>query len=109
MFDNIQSNTISDVSQNDPSVAFGANAIMGNTQFQLQAPQSKGTIVQPGMPQIPYVGIEWIFYFTNSSNPNQNPALITSGSNTGEQVTSGQITQSDASGISRVSQGTILG
>ena len=108
MFDNINSSTISNVSQNDPSVAFSANAITGNNQFAITAPQAKGTKVQPGFPQIPYVGIEWLIYFAQASNPNSNPVLTTSGSNTGEQVTSGQVTQADANGITRLSQGTIL-
>lgn len=108
MFDDLNSDSISDVSQNDPSVAFGANAITGNTQFQIVAPQSKGMKVQRGFPSVPYVGIEWLIYFSQSSNPNSNPTFIQRGSNTGEQVVSGQITQSDAAGISRVSQGTVL-
>src|SRR5215469_11181639 len=108
MFDNANSPIISDTMQNDPAVAFGANAIIGNTQFQVVAPQAKGTRVQPGFPAIPYVGIEWLLYFSQSSNPNTNPVFTTSGSNTGEQVTSGQITQSDAAGVSRYSQGTQL-
>lgn len=109
MFNDANSPIISDISQNDPSLSFAYNPIVGNLNFQVQAPQAKGTKVQPGFPQIPYVGTGWLFYFDQASNPNQNPVLINSGSNTGEHVASGQMTQQDASGITRVSQGTILG
>lgn len=107
MFGNVGSNIISNASQNDPSIAFAANPIIGNMQFNIVAPSTKGVKVEPGYPQIPYVGLEWLIYFAQASNPIANPVFSTGGSNTGEQAVSGQITMSDSAGTTRYSQGTI--
>jgi hypothetical protein len=107
MFGNVNSNIISSSSQNDPSIAFAANSIVGNMQFNIVAPSIKGVKVQNGYPQIPYVGLEWLIYFAQASNPMTNPVFSTGGSNTGEQAVSGQITMSDSAGTTRYSQGTI--
>lgn len=109
MFNDQQSPIISSVSQNDPSISFASNPIVGNLDFNVVAPLAKSTNVEPGYPQIPYVGLEWLIYFAQASNPIANPVFATSGSNTGQQAVSGQMTQVDSSGITRVSQGTIIG
>ena len=109
MFDNINSPIISSVSQNDPSISFASNAIVGNFDFNVQAIQPQHSKVQPGFPQIPYVGLEWLIYFSQASNPIANPVFSTGGSNTGQQSISGQYTQSDANGTVRLAQGTQLG
>ncbi len=108
MFDDQQSPIISSVSQNDPSISFASNPIVGNLDFNVVAPLAKGSNVEPGFPQVPYVGLEWLIYFAQASNPFANPVFSTSGSNTGQQSISGQVTQTDASGITRFSQGTII-
>ncbi len=108
LFNGVGSNIISNSSQNDPTIAFAANPIVGNMQFNLVAPTAKGSIVQPGYPAIPYVGIEWLVYFSQASNPISNPVFSTSGSNTGQQSVSGQVTMRDSAGTARYSQGTIV-
>lgn len=108
MFGNVNSSIISSSSQNDPSIAFAANSIVGNMQFNIVAPSTQGVKVQNGYPQIPYVGLEWLIYFAQASNPIANPVFSTGGSNTGEQAVSGQITMSDSAGTTRYSQGTIV-
>lgn len=107
MYANTNSNIISSASQNDPSIAFAANSIVGNMQFNIVAPSTKGVKVQPGFPQVPYVGLEWLLYFAQASNPMSNPVFSTGGSNTGQQAVSGQVTMTDTAGTTRYSQGTI--
>lgn len=105
MFGDLNSPIISSVSQNDPSISFASNPIVGNLDFNVQAIQPKNSKVEAGFPQIPYVGLEWLIYFAQSSNPIKNPVFATGGSNTGQQSISGQVTQTDASGIVRYAQG----
>lgn len=109
MFDDVGSNQISSEAQNAPNLAFAANPILGNVEFNVQAPQAKGTTVQPGYPTFPYISIESLIFFQNMTNPALDTYQILPGSNTGEQVVSGQITMQDSTGVTRYSQGTITG
>lgn len=92
------------VSQNDPSLGYIPTAIMGNTNFSVQTPPTKGE-VQTAFPQIPYVSIQAEIFFNSMANPQSAPYTTMSGSNTGQQVLSGQLTQQDATGTSRYLQG----
>ncbi len=104
MFANIDSNIISDASQNDPSVAFGTTSMLGYMPLQIVAPQAKGTIVQPGFPQIPYVGFEWTAMFDASSSL-ISPQNILPGASAGQHVMASSYTFNDASGIPRFGLG----
>jgi len=109
MFDDVNSSSISSEAQNAPNLSFAANPVLGNMEFNIQAPQSKRTIVQPGFPTFPYISIESLLFFQMMDNPNVNPVFVTNGQTTGQQSVSGQITQSDSAGTTRYSQGTVLG
>lgn len=109
MFDDLNGSFISSEAQNAPNLSFAANPILGNTQFNIQAPVAQGMKVQAGFPTFPYISIESLIFFQNMDNPNVNPTFITNGQTTGQQSVSGQITQSDSAGTTRYSQGTIIG
>lgn len=92
------------VSQNDPALGYIPTAIMGNVNFQISVPPTKGE-VQTGYPQVGYVSLEAEIFFTTMSNPMSSPYTTYGGSNTGQQVISGQYTQADSTGTTRLQQG----
>lgn len=75
----------------------------GNGGFMI-TPPSPGEIGQ-GFPSVPYLALEAIFYQQQASNPASSPVNTLSGSNTGQQVISGQYTMQDNNGTSRYQQG----
>lgn len=75
----------------------------GNGNFMIQAP-SKGEI-GAGFPTVPYMPLEAMIYQQQASNPNVSPVNTMSGSNTGQQVISGQYTMQDQTQTSRYQQG----
>lgn len=96
----------SDTFQNAPneSMAFTMySSTFGNGSFQI-APPSVGE-VGDGYPSVPYLSLEALMYSQMSSNPLSSPYTTMSGSNTGQQVIGGQITQQDNTGTSRYQQG----
>lgn len=88
---------ISSEAQNAPNLAFAANPILGNTNFNIQAPQAKGTKVQPNFPQIPYQSIESLLFFQNMDNPMNAPYTTLSGATSGSQVITGNLQVKDPS------------
>ena len=105
MYDEVNSSDIQTETQNAPNLGFTTSSVLGFVGFTISAPQAKGTKVQPGFPQIPYVGEADAFFFAAMSNPQSAPYTTLGGTNTGQQVTSGQITQQDENGTSRYQQG----
>jgi len=103
MFEDLPDNTVSIEAQNAPNLAFYATPILGNTWFSIQTPGKSE--VKTGPPQIPYTSPESALYFSQMMNPLTQPQSVLSGSNTGQQVISGQITSQDSTGTSRVQQG----
>lgn len=106
MFEDMPDNTVSIEAQNAPNLAFYATPILGNTWFNIQTPGKSE--VKQGPPQIPYTSPESILYFSAMMNPLTQPTSVLSGTNTGQNVIGGQITQQDATGTSRYAQGTQL-
>ena len=88
------------VAMNDPSLGYTSTSIMGNTNFSLMAPQTKGE-AQAGFPATSYVSLEAELFFLGMSNPMAAPYTIYGGSNTGQQVIGGQITMTDPTRTSR--------
>lgn len=107
MFDGMNSPFISTEAQNAPGLAFTATPILGNVEFNIQAPPTRGE-VEPGFPSFPYLSIESMLFFQAMTSTNIAPYNILGGSNTGQQVISGQTTLQDTTGTSRVAQGTQL-
>lgn len=75
----------------------------GNGNFVIQPP-SPGEIGQ-GFPTIPYLPLEAMIYQQQASNPSSSPVNTISGSNTGQQVISGQYTIQDTTNTNRFMQG----
>lgn len=75
----------------------------GNGSFVIEPP-APGE-VDKGFPTVPYVSIEALLYQQQASNPLSSPVNTLSGSNTGQQVISGQYTMQDSNRISRYSMG----
>lgn len=75
----------------------------GNGSFVIQPP-SPGEIGQ-GFPSLDYLSLEAILYQQQASNPSTSPVNTVSGSNTGEQLISGQYTMQDDTQTSRYMQG----
>jgi hypothetical protein len=105
MFDDVGSNQISSEAQNAPNLAFAANPILGNVEFNVQAPQAQGTTVQPGYPTFPYIAIESLIFFQMMDNPNQAPYTTLSGGTSGQQVIQGQYTINDSNGNTQMVMG----
>lgn len=103
MFEDLGENEVSTEAQNAPNLAFYATPILGNTWFSLQVPGKSE--VKTGVPVMPYTSPEAILYFSQMMNPLTSPTSVLSGSNTGQQVISGQITQQDSTGTSRYQSG----
>lgn len=106
MFEDLPDNTVSVEAQNAPNLAFYATPILGNTWFNLQVPGKEE--VKSGAPTMPYVSPESILYFSQMMNPLSAAFNLTGGSNNGQTVIGGQITQQDATNTARVAQGTFL-
>lgn len=104
MFEDLSQNEVSVEAQNAPNLAFYATPILGNTWFNLQTPPSRSE-VKPAPPSIPYTSPESILYFSAMMNPLSSPYTVLGGSNTGQQVISGQITQKDSTSTSRYQSG----
>lgn len=104
MFEEMTQNQVSIEAQNAPNLSFYATPMLGNTQFTIQTPLSR-SVVKPAPPSIPYTSPESILYFSAMMNPLQAPQSVIAGSNTGQQVISGQTTQQDSTGTSRFQQG----
>lgn len=97
----------SDLYQNAPneSLAFTMySTTFGNGSFQVIVPPSYGDVSNT-YPTVPYQSMEAVFFSQMSSNPMNAPNNTVSGSNTGQQVIGGQITQQDSTGTSRFQQG----
>lgn len=96
----------SDVSVNAPSAALAYTAfstVFGNYNFAV-TPPTPGKI-GIGFPSVPYLSLEALLYSQAASNPAVSPTNVMSGTNVGEQATSGQTTQPDSTGTTRVSTG----
>lgn len=96
----------SDLYQNVPNESMMLtmySTTFGNGSFQVVLPMSGE--VGNTYPTVPYQSMEAIFYQQMSSNPLSSPYTTLSGSNTGQQVIGGQITQQDNNGTSRFQQG----
>lgn len=104
MFNDVNSPIISSEAQNAPNLAFTATPIFGNMEFNIIAPPTNGK-VQPGFPSVPYQSIESLLFFQGMTNPQTSGINVVGGSNSGQQVISGQYTMRDATGTSRYQQG----
>jgi hypothetical protein len=100
-------NTVSDESANAPNLAYTATPILGNMNFTISVPPTRSKVAN-AFPAVDYISIEAAIFFQSLSNPTVNPTNIGSGSNTGQQVVSGQSVTQDATGTSRVLNGTQL-
>lgn len=99
-------NNPQDASVNAPSAALMYTAfslVFGNYNLTV-TPATPGK-VDLGFPYIPYLSLEAVLYSQAAANPMTNPTSIISGSNTGQQVTSGSATQTDSTGTARVLEG----
>lgn len=105
MFEDNSSNQISSEAQNAPNLAFAANPILGNVEFNIQAPQAMGTQVQPGFPSMPYISLESLIFFQMMSNPNQATYTTLSGGTSGQQVIQGQYVVKNSDGNSQMVMG----
>lgn len=90
-------------SANMSLVATMLSPVFGYGGLVIQPP-SKGE-VGDGMPTIPYLSLEAVFYESTSSNPITSPTNTLSGANVGQQVIQGQYTSTDGAGTSRFMQG----
>lgn len=95
-----------DLSENAPNMSLMLMAFsttFGNMAFQITTPQPGD--IDDSYPTIPYLSQEAIFYQQMSSNPLSAPQTILGGTNTGQQVIGGQITQVDQNNEARYMQG----
>lgn len=88
---------------NSMSQAFSPT--FGNVEFQIDPVGTQGQAVDNNFPYIPYVSLEALLYQQMASNPLSAPYTVMGGSNTGQHVIGGQITQQDQNGTSRYMQG----
>jgi len=98
----------SDASVNAPSAALAYTAfsgVFGNYNLVV-TPATPGK-VDLGFPSIPYLSLEALLYSQAAANPAVNPTNITSGSNIGQQSTTGQSTVTDSTGTARLLTGYI--
>lgn len=96
----------SDTSVNTPSAALAYTAfsvVFGNYNFEV-TPPTPGK-VGLGFPSIPYLSLEALLYSQAAANPAVSPTNLISGTNVGEQATTGQQTSRDSTGTTRVSDG----
>lgn len=95
-----------DSSENLPGISMMQGmytTTFGNGNFVIKPP-SKGEVGQ-GFPTVPYLSIEAILYQQQASNPMASPVFLRSGSNTGQQVISGQYTMQDSTQTNRYQMG----
>jgi hypothetical protein len=93
----------SETSQNAPNASMmmmAYSATFGNQGFMVQ-PASPGEI-QAGFPTIPYMGLEALLYNQQMSNPVVAPTNVQTGSYSGTQNVSGNVTTTDTTGNVRV-------
>lgn len=96
-----------DLAANAPNMSLMFSSFtptFGNIMFQITPPMPGNT--DAAFPTVPYLSLEALIYQQIGSNPASAPLTLLSGSNTGQQVIGGQITQQDATGTSRFQQGT---
>ena len=103
MFPGMPDNMVTAEAQNAPNLAFYATPVLGNIEFNMQVPGKNE--VKQGPPQLPYISAESILFFSAMMNPMSSPYTVYGGSNTGQQVISGQITSQDATNTSRYQMG----
>lgn len=95
-----------DTAVNAPSVALTYTAfsgVFGNYNFMV-TPSTPGKI-DMGFPYIPYLSLEALLYSQAAANPAVSPTQIQGGTNVGEQAITGQQTQADSTGITRLTSG----
>lgn len=100
------SSTPQDAAVNAPSAALAYTAfssIFGNYNFMV-TPSTPGKI-DTGFPSVPYLSLEALLFSQAASNPATSPTNVMSGTNVGQQATSGQQTSRDSTGTTRVSDG----
>lgn len=93
-------------SVNTPSAALAYTAfstVFGNYNFAV-TPPTPGKI-GVGFPSVPYLSLEALLFSQAASNPAVSPTSVMSGTNVGEQATTGQSTARDSTGTTRVSDG----
>lgn len=93
----------SQVSQNAPNASMMMlmySSTFGNMGFTTQ-PAGPGK-VQPGFTTIPYLSLESLLYNGQMSNPAVSPTNIHTGSTSGTQNISGNMTTTDSTGNIRV-------
>lgn len=93
-------------SVNAPSAALAYTAfstVFGNYNFTV-TPATPGKI-DTGFPSIPYLSLEALLFSQAASNPAVSPTNVMSGTNVGEQAITGQTTNRDSTGTTRVSDG----
>ena len=97
----------SSIDQNTGSVLMGLafNPMFGYMDFQIDPVGIQGQDTQNVFPVVPYVSLEAVFMVQMMSNPMSAPYTTYGGSNTGQQVVSGQVTMQDQNGVSRYQQG----
>ena len=106
MFEDGQSTYQSEMSQNIPNSSMMMlmySATFGNMGFTVQ-PASPGE-VQTGFPSVPYLSLEALLYNGQMSNPVVAPTNIQTGSTSGTQNVSGNLTTTDNTGNIRVAIG----
>jgi hypothetical protein len=97
----------SDMYSNIPNMALMFTmytTMFGNGSFVITPPQPGQ--VTDDFPSVPYLSLEAVLYSQQSSNPQITPTSIVGGSNTGQQVVSGNQTMNDITGTPRVLTGT---
>jgi len=95
-----------DLAANAPNMSLMFSAFtptFGNIMFQITPPQPGD--MDNAFPQVPYLSLEALIYQQMASNPMSAPFNTIGGSNTGQQVIGGQITQTDQNQQSRFQQG----
>lgn len=102
----MQPSNSSDTAVNAPSAALAYTAfstVFGNYNFMV-TPATPGKI-DTGFPSVPYLSLEALLFSQASSNPAISPTNVMSGTNVGEQATTGQQTGRDSTGTTRISTG----
>jgi hypothetical protein len=100
------SNNPNDASVNAPSAALAYTAfssVFGNYNLTVM-PATPGK-VDLGFPSIPYLSLEALLYSQAAANPAVSPTNVMSGTNIGEQATTGAQTQHDSTGTARLLSG----
>jgi hypothetical protein len=99
-------NSPQDTAVNAPSLALQYTAfsgIFGNYNMMI-TPATPGKI-DLGFPYMPYLSLEAVLYSQAAANPAVSPSNIVSGSQGGNTATTGQTTQTDSTGTTRLLSG----